>query len=89
MTNRVKQSIIRNSNRYPDITYSHWARKFNTTEEEVEDVILSNNLMEVEIVKSFKSLENNTASNIAKVLNTSVSKVNITIDNYLAGCKIG
>jgi hypothetical protein len=89
MTNRVKQSIIRNSNRYPEIMYSHWARKFNATEEEVEDVILSNNLMEVEIVKSFKSLENNTASNIAKVLNTSVSKVNITIDNYLAGCKIG
>ena len=89
MTESIRRSIIRNSNRYPEITYSHWARKFNTTEEEVEDIILSNNLMEVEIVNSFKSLENNTASNIAKVLNTSVSKVNITIDNYLAGCKIG
>jgi hypothetical protein len=89
MTNRVNQSIIRNSNRYPEITYSHWARKFNITKEEVEYVILTNKCLELDIIKIFKSLENNTASNIAKVLNASVSKVNITIDNYLAGCKIG
>lgn len=89
MKDSIKKSIIMLNKRYPDIKYSHWANKFNITKEEVEYIILTNKCLELDIIKSFKSLENNTASNIAKVLGTSVSKVNITIDNYLAGCKIG
>ena len=89
MTDKAKKAIVKLHLRHPYTSNQDWADRYDLTLKEVEDVIAKDKQLQKDIVRVFKTSNNNSAHSIAKELNTTISRVNVVLDNYLAGCKIG